>query len=621
MATLIPSFNSCSMRMTSGERRLAQRLEEKLENDYLLWYDVPVGKKQLHPDFIVLHPSRGLFILEVKDWKLDTIKSINPSTVTIITENGVKEVQHPLQQARDYALAVNKMLEKDPALVQQEGNYQGKLVIPYGYGVVFTNITRKAFNESELTAVFEKHLVICKDEMLPSTDAGEFQQRIWDLSAYQFGKTLTSSQIDRIRWHIFPELRITSKIEFDTAATEESPQLQIPDILKIMDLQQEQLARSLGDGHRVIHGVAGSGKTMILAYRCQHLAQVSNKAILVLCFNVSLAAKLRQVVQEDPHKISRIKVRHFHGWCMDLLKKYNIPRPDSRDYQGEAYIEELVQRVITAVDAKLIPAGTYGAVMLDEGHDFKPEWLKLIAQMVNPETNSLLILYDDAQNLYGEQRTKKFSFKSVGIQAQGRTTIFKLNYRNTAQVLGVAYEFAKEVMTPTTGDDDQVVLVEPTSAGRQGPKPDLIRLPSFKHEVDYLAGRVQQLHERDIPWNEIAIIYRSNFMGENIYNSFQQAQIPIEWVNANSDSRNYHPAEQSIKLITMYSSKGLEFPVVLIPGIGYIPDQYGHGTPEEEARLLYVAMTRAIEQLIMTCDRSSQFTSRLETVLGKVAVI
>ncbi|OUL24010.1 DNA helicase II [Nostoc sp. RF31YmG] len=621
MATLIPSFNSCSMRMTPGESRLAQRLEEKLEDGYLLWYDVPVGRKQLHPDFIVLHPSRGLFILEVKDWKLDTIKSINPSTVTLLTEDGIKEVKHPLQQARDYALAVNKMLEKDSLLVQQEGKYQGKLAIPYGYGVVFTHITRKAFNESELPAVFEEHLVICQDEMLPSTDAGEFQQRLCDLSAYQFGKTLTSSQIDRIRWHIFPELRITGKqsslVDVDIT-TEEEPQLQIPDILKIMDLQQEQLARSLGEGHRVIHGVAGSGKTMILAYRCQHLAQVENKPILVLCFNVSLAAKLRQVVQEDPNKISRIKVRHFHGWCMDLLKKYNIPRPDSREYQGEAYTNELVNRVITAVDAKLIPAGTYGAVMLDEGHDFKPEWLKLIAQMVNPETNSLLILYDDAQNLYGEQRSKKFSFKSVGIQAQGRTTILKLNYRNTEQVLRVAYEFAKEVMQPTTGDDDQVVLVEPASAGRQGPIPDLIKLPSFKHEVDYLAQRVQQLHERNTPWNEIAIIYRSKFMGDHIYNHFQQMQIPIEWVNADSDSRNYNPAELSIKLMTMHSSKGLEFPVVCIPGVGFIPNQHGHGTPEEEARLLYVAMTRTIEQLILTSDRPSKFTSRLEKALNKV---
>ncbi len=43
--------------------------------------------------------------------------------------------------------------------------------------------------------------------------------------------------------------------------------------MRIMDIQQEQLARSLGDGHRVIHGVAGSGKTLILGYRCLHFGR------------------------------------------------------------------------------------------------------------------------------------------------------------------------------------------------------------------------------------------------------------------------------------------------------------------------------------------------------------
>ncbi len=608
------------MRMTPGERRLAQRLEEKLEDDYLLWYDVPVGKKQLHPDFIVLHPHRGLFILEVKDWKLDSIQNINPSTFTLITEDGVKEVKNPLKQARDYALAVNNMLEKDSTLVQQEGSHQGKLIIPYGYGVVFTNISRKDFHNSELPTVLGEHLIICKDEMLPNTDTGEFQQRLWELSAYNFGKTLTGSQIDRIRWHIFPDLRINTKqlslFDLDTKI-EESPQLQIPDILKIMDLQQEQLARSLGDGHRVIHGVAGSGKTMILGFRCQHLAQFGNKPVLVLCFNVSLAAKLRQMIV-DKNLGDRVIVRHFHGWCMDQLRKYNIPRPNPKEYQGEAYTNEVVNQVITAVDAKKIAAGTYDAVMLDEGHDFKPEWLKLVAQMVNTETNSLLLLYDDAQNLYGENRRQKFSFKSLGIQAQGRTTILKFNYRNTEQVLRVAYEFAKEVMTPTTGDDDQVVLVEPASAGRQGAMPDLIKLPSFKHEVDYLAQRLQQLHERGTPWNEIAIIYRFKFMGERIHDDFQRMQIPIEWVNANSDSRNYNPSAESIKLLTIHSSKGLEFPVVCIPGIGYMPNQ--NQVIADEARLMYVAMTRSIEQLIITSHRESEFTSRVESALTKCQI-
>jgi hypothetical protein len=47
MATLIPALNSCLSRMTSGERRFAQRLEQLLEDDYLCWYDVPVGPKQM----------------------------------------------------------------------------------------------------------------------------------------------------------------------------------------------------------------------------------------------------------------------------------------------------------------------------------------------------------------------------------------------------------------------------------------------------------------------------------------------------------------------------------------------------------------------------------------------
>ena len=70
MALLIPAIGTCLPRMTSGERRLAERLEQKPNDDYLLWYDVPVGPKQSHPDFVVLHPRRGLLTLETKDWRL-----------------------------------------------------------------------------------------------------------------------------------------------------------------------------------------------------------------------------------------------------------------------------------------------------------------------------------------------------------------------------------------------------------------------------------------------------------------------------------------------------------------------------------------------------------------------
>ena len=95
MATLVPSFHSCSTRMEPGERRFARRLEEKLEDEYLVWYDVPVGPKQLHPDFIILHPRRGIFILEVKNWKLETIRQVTPMNWVIAPEGEEKIVKNP----------------------------------------------------------------------------------------------------------------------------------------------------------------------------------------------------------------------------------------------------------------------------------------------------------------------------------------------------------------------------------------------------------------------------------------------------------------------------------------------------------------------------------------------
>ena len=99
-------------------------------------------------------------------------------------------------------------------------------------------------------------------------------------------------QLDRVRWIMFPEVRVHSQ---GTLFDDGDSEADLPDVMQVMDLQQEQLARSLGNGHRVIHGVAGSGKTMILGYRAEYLAKAqtpTTKPILVLCFNEPLAVKL-----------------------------------------------------------------------------------------------------------------------------------------------------------------------------------------------------------------------------------------------------------------------------------------------------------------------------------------
>jgi ATP-dependent exoDNAse (exonuclease V) beta subunit len=82
-------------------------------------------------------------------------------------------------------------------------------------------------------------------------------------------------------------------------------------------------------------------------------------------------------------------------------------------------------------------------------------------------------------------------------------------------------------------------------------------------------------------------------MGRSLSRALKDLQIPVEWLNEDSNSKRYKPEAQSVKLLTMHSSKGLEFPVVFIPGVGFMPMQ--SQAIADEARLLYVAMTRATE--------------------------
>jgi len=599
--------------MTSGERRFATRLESHLEDDYLCWYDVPIGGANRHPDFIVLNPRRGLLVLEVKDWKLETIQTIDRASVTLLTDRGLKHEVNPFEQARQYVFAVCNLLERDPALVSEPGSlYQGRLRFPWGYGVVLSNISRKAFSETDLGQVVPTDRVICQDEMVESVDRERFQERLWGMFGAVFPCLLSMPQIDRIRWHLFPEIRVQQgalALEPNSPAT---PGDQLPDVMQVMDREQERLARSLGEGHRVIHGVAGSGKTMILGYRARHLAMVLNKPILVLCYNVALAARLDYMMREAG-LAEKVTVRSFHAWCNGQLKLYHVPPPTD----GNDYYQHLVEAVIRAVDRGQIPRAQYGAVLIDEGHDFEAAWLNLVVQMIDPETNSLLLLYDDAQSLYGAGKRLGFSFSQVGVQARGRTTILRLNYRNTAEVLELAYNFAREVLTPAEAEEDGIPLVAPESAGRHGPKPQIVRLSDFGREVSFAVERLRELHESGIAWNDMAVLYRMKFMGERLSAASEQAGIPFEWLGKSQAHRRFNPTVDSVKIMTMHASKGLEFPVVLLPGIGYLP--HAKDDPVAEARLLYVAMTRAMDQLILTHHQNSQFALRLKDAFRRAA--
>lgn len=601
--------------MTSGEKRLSERLEQKLEDDYLLWYDVPVGPKQRHPDFIVFHPRRGLLVLEVKDWKPGTIQHADPTLFTLLTNTSSVKQPNPLMQARDYATEIYKVLQRDPALRFPPGHtHEGKLIMPWGYGVVLANISRKQFEAGELEKVIPAHLVICQDEMYESVEPEAFQERLWAMFPWIFPQALTLPQIDRVRWHLFPEIRVEAGDgQFGLFASGDKAKVtkvEVPDLIKVMDAQQELLARSLGDEHRIIHGVAGSGKTMILGFRAMELARALSKPILVLCYNKTLAARLDQLMGERGLS-DKVQVYNFHKWCRSMLTAYHVPLPPD----GPHFAEELPPAVIAGVDHGQIPRFQYGAVLIDEGHDFEPDWYKLIVQMIDPNTNSLLVLYDDAQNIYGQANRKKLSWKSLGVQAQGRTTILKLNYRNTLEILSVARAFANELLLERSEDEDSVPLIAPESAGRRGALPELIRVERQEDQLPAILQRLRDERDNGRPLSDMSVIFRNSWEGEKLHEALQRGGIPSRLAEGNGKTSLF-VVDDTVKLVTMHSSKGLEFPLVIIPGLGSLPKP---GKNEaDEARLLYVAMTRATERLVLIHHEDSIFSQRIRHSINDV---
>ena len=82
----------------------------------------------------------------------------------------------------------------------------------------------------------------------------------------------------------------------------------------------------------------------------------------------------------------------------------------------------------------------------------------------------------------------------------------------------------------------------------------------------------------------------------------------LEGITLSSDLDGMEEAEESVTLMTLHSAKGLEFPVVFLVGMeeGIFPGYKSIGEPkelEEERRLCYVGITRAKENLFLTCSR------------------
>jgi hypothetical protein len=600
-------------RVHSGEGRVFEALARCLEDDYTVWHNIPIMGSGREPDFVVLHPQRGLLVLEVKDWRRQTIVDANPMQVQLRTETGVVAVDHPVAQARGYMLDVTHQLQKFPELLHKEGKHRGKLLLPWGWGAILSRIKRAEVAADEsFPAVFERHKVLLWDDLADDVDPMALQEKLWGMFNVRWQATLSLPQMNIVRGLLFPELRIGAQ---QLLPLQGSPaKLVVQDVLQVMDLRQESVARNLGEGHRVIHGPAGSGKTMILVFRAAQLAAAAraDKPILVLCYNRDLATRIDTMLRLRGVGAA-VQVSTFHRWAMDLIRTYQLGPVRSGKLTDEDY-EALARLACDGIASARVPKGQYTAMLIDEAHDLADDWLAAAAQMVDPATRSLLVLYDDAQSIY-QQKRRKMNFARLGIEAQGRTEVLKINYRNTTEVLALALECAEGILDGKhPRAEDEMPLVMPESAGRSGPLPVFLRFDSGRQEAAQVASDVADLVAQGRSPGDIAVLARYWRSLEPIRTALVAKGIACS--PPRTEYRRGGASAPEVTLTTLHSSKGLEFPVVFVVGLDQM--EVAEARRIEELRLLYVGMTRATHRLHLTAVGSSRLSVHVERALERV---
>src|SRR4051794_41002685 len=468
MAILIP--DSCPSRASTGEKRVYALLRDVLPDHFTAWYEPVVAGR--YPDFTLLADDFGLLMLEVKGWYAGQVARANDHEVELHKAEGgqvqAETHKHPIRRVRESLFAlVDELARPEFAILRQaEGEHMGKPCFPCGYGVLLTNITRAQLDEAGLSPIFPTDRVLCRDELTALEGAGDRAviRRLKQLFPASFAfDPLTEDQVRTLKGVLHREVVVKRRPATPASVPEGQALLPGAVALDVLDAQQEQAARSIGSGHHVIFGVAGSGKTVLLLARARLIAAADpGRKVLVTCYNKALAACLSARLADDPGS-RNVEVRHFHSWA---ARKTGLRKRDDEAFA--AYEARVVGALLQGL-GHFSEAEKYDAILIDEGHDFAPDWFRCAVGMLRggPE-GDLLIAVDGAQSLYG--RGRDFTWKSVGVQAQGRSRRLSRNYRNTEQILEFAWEVTQSVVAGA-GETETYVRVLPTGASRQGPVP------------------------------------------------------------------------------------------------------------------------------------------------------
>ena len=440
---VIPSWEQIShfrQPLTEGELYLLKFLDANLKRDDLFQGDdltkyngwlifVQPYLNGSRPDIIIFRPNIGAQIFEVKDWNLGNYSfehkwgaDKNDKVFCVSDSRGTYPTKSPIEQVKYYKEKIvgqlmPKIGEEVDSNAQQYGLIKTAVYFHKSTTAQAQDLFKSQFNE------FSKFPIVGRD-------------------------ALVKNNLDRV----IPDHHLSQSIYWQKGWNQEllfwlNPPFhsieQGTPLILIEDQKQFDEPRT---GHHRVRGVAGSGKTQVLAYRASKLASQEYR-VLVLTYNLTLGHFIRDMVKRSPFAFHwrYVTITYFHGFCKDILNDFGEVWPED-DGNTEIFFREVVpNKVLEVIKGKEYEK--YDAILIDEGQDFCIDWYSMLCQFLT-DRDEVVVVCDKKQNIYGTEL--EWLDKRVGKRVDGRSKAEKFGdwidlkkiIRLPEQVAKISVEFS-----------------------------------------------------------------------------------------------------------------------------------------------------------------------------------
>lgn len=546
------------------------------------------------PDIVVVRPKKGILVLNVFDEDFNKCMFGHDKTFMV---NGQPSAS-PLARAFSY---------RDSIIEQHSTEILKKTVTdPSAWYIVRPAVWFPRWNRMQIESTFDP--TPKKDDKKPKNvisgvitmAADDFSsQNLWGLLDMQYNRrSFTDKACNQIigllrsQWHCSNEgdneIRLTNR--------------------------QRELAKSYSGRVMRVKGVAGSGKTQVLASTAVNCQMRTGRKVLILTYNITLMNYIRYRIGRVPadFPMNKFTITTYHRFFTTQAKNHDL-KLTLASYDDPDFFD--------AVRGDL---PKYSAVLIDEAQDYKSNWFKVIFENFLEEDGEVVVFGDERQDVY--RRGSFERIPSVRGHTWGPWNKLKIGHRANSQIiLDLATDFQKQYF----GEADEVTgLPELTFGGgtmynwvprNYGPAEIVSMIQSYlvrkginPMEAVVLSQTTDILRGVEYEYRmKTRVAAMTTFETKEVYDRLLETckgkvnskfQEELDKVRANKKA-HFTMISDRIKMSSIYSYKGWEAPCVILL---ILPEPEHSDALENRPELIYTAITRARDNLfIINMDNST----------------